>query len=174
MTRKQTPPEPGEYAIGYSKPPARTRFCKGVSGNPGGRPRGMTAGRANRLALNEAYRPVTIRDGKKTLTVPAIQAVLRSFVTLAVKGNGPAQRALIEVIQKIEQDIARQAKAEATSETNRSAMHKNVSEIEIARRIAFLLSLPFRKSGQPQLSPLGSSLLTGKDEAPGAGGSKQP
>jgi hypothetical protein len=39
--------------------------------------------------------------------MPAIQAVLRSQVALAAKGNGPAQRALIEVIQTIEREIAK-------------------------------------------------------------------
>jgi Family of unknown function (DUF5681) len=106
MTHKRTTPGPGKYAIGYGKPPSRTRFRKGTSGNPGGRPRGMTAGRATALAIKEAYRPVTVREGDKVITMPAIQAVLRSQIALAAKGNGPAQRALIEVIQTIEREIA--------------------------------------------------------------------
>jgi hypothetical protein len=66
----------------------------------------MTAGRANILALKEVYRPVTVREGDKILTLPAIQAVLRSMVAVAAKGNGPAQRLLIEVIQAIERENA--------------------------------------------------------------------
>jgi hypothetical protein len=96
----------GNDAVGYGKPPIRTRFRKGVSGNPGGRPRGVTAGRANMLALKEVYRPVTVREGDKILTLPAIQAVLRSMVAVAAKGNGPVQRFLIEVIQEIERENA--------------------------------------------------------------------
>jgi hypothetical protein len=30
----------GDYRVGYGKPPLETRFKKGQSGNPGGRPRG--------------------------------------------------------------------------------------------------------------------------------------
>src|ERR1700693_29747 len=108
MTDEPTTPRPGEYEIGYGKPPSRTKFPKGTSGNPGGRPRGMTAGRANRLALSEAYRLVTVREGDKILTLPPLQAVLRSMVTLAAKGNGPVQRALIETVQAIERELAAQ------------------------------------------------------------------
>jgi Family of unknown function (DUF5681) len=66
----------------------------------------MTAGRANMLVLKEVYRPVTVREGDKILTLPAIQAVLRSMVAVAAKGNGPVQRFLIEVIQAIERENA--------------------------------------------------------------------
>jgi hypothetical protein len=32
--------QPRDYAVGYGKPPVETRFQKGQSGNPQGRPRG--------------------------------------------------------------------------------------------------------------------------------------
>jgi hypothetical protein len=41
------------YDVGYGRPPWRTRFQKGQSGNPGGRKRGMTEERAKRLALRK-------------------------------------------------------------------------------------------------------------------------
>ena len=93
MTGKK---RPHDYEVGYGRPPVHTRFAKGKSGNAGGRPRGITPGRATALALKEIYRPVTVREGDKVIKMPAIQAVLRSQVALAAKGNGPAQRALLE------------------------------------------------------------------------------
>jgi hypothetical protein len=124
-----------DYEEGYGKPPVRTRFRKGQSGNPGGRPRGITAGRARALALKEAYRMVTVKAGDKITRLPALQAILRGQIALAAKGNGPAQRAVIEVVQAIEREVAAQAAAETKAKANERPM----SDLEAARRIAFLL-----------------------------------
>jgi hypothetical protein len=60
----EAPKNPGEdYDVGYGKPPQHTQFRRGQSGNPGGRPRGITAGRANAMALKEAYRMVAVKVG---------------------------------------------------------------------------------------------------------------
>jgi hypothetical protein len=79
----------------------------------GGRPRGVTAGRAKSLALKEAYRMVRVKVGDSIVFLPAIQAILRGQVALAAKGNGAAQRAVIEKVQAIEQELALEAAAEA-------------------------------------------------------------
>jgi hypothetical protein len=80
------------YEVGYGKPPVHTRFQKGVSGNPRGGSRKVKQRRARDLAIREAYRLVTVREGDRTMRLPALQAVMRSQVALAAKGNGPAQR----------------------------------------------------------------------------------
>jgi Family of unknown function (DUF5681) len=90
------------------------------------------------LALKEAYRPVSVREGDKVITLPAIQAVLRCQVALAAKGNGPAQRALIEAIQAIEREI----EAHVAPSGPARAKAPEMSELKVARRIAFLLSKP--------------------------------
>jgi hypothetical protein len=121
MTRPPKKPSSGGYEVGYGRPPSKTRFRKGVSGNPGGRPRGMTPARAKRLALQEAYKLVTVREGDKEYALPAIQAVMRQQVRLAAKGNGPAQRAVIAMIQAIEQE-AMQAATTATEISQNSSI----------------------------------------------------
>ena len=122
-----------EYAIGYGKPPEKSQFRKGRSGNPGGRPRGMTAGRAKALALKEAYRMVRVREGDRVVSVPALGAILRSLVALAAKGNAPAQRFVYEMVREIEQqELAVQAAPDTKERT--------MSERELARRIAWILS----------------------------------
>jgi hypothetical protein len=113
MTRPPQKPLPDIYKVGYGKPSSKTRFRKGISGNPGGRPRGMTAGRAKKLALREAYRPITVREGEKVRRLPIIQAVIRQQARSAAKGNGPCvYRKLdsaIVMMQPAEQRMRRDA-----------------------------------------------------------------
>src|SRR5215211_6054673 len=94
---------PSAYEVGFGKPPAHSRFRKGQSGNPSGRPRRQhDTQRAKTIALQEAYRLVPIREGDQVRKIPAIQAVHRAQVALAAKGNGPAQRAVLRIVQAIE------------------------------------------------------------------------
>jgi hypothetical protein len=90
------------YKVGYGKPPRHAQFRKGRSGNPGGRPRRAPTERVKALALREAYRRITVKEDGRVLALPAIQAILRSQVELAAKGNVQAQRAVFATIKTIE------------------------------------------------------------------------
>jgi hypothetical protein len=76
-----------------------------------------------------------VKEGDKVITLPAIQAVLRSQVALAAKGNGPAQRTVIEAIQAIE----REKDAHVAAKQRALASTPQMSDLEVARRIAFVL-----------------------------------
>ncbi len=134
--------KPSPYEVGYGKPPVRTRFRKGVSGNPRG---GSLVQRARALALKEAYRMVTVREGDKVTSLPAIQAVMRSQVALAVKGNGPAQRAMIAAIHAMEQELAAEAAAREKEEAERPPFNYT----DAARRIVLLIGLAYKEKGEP-------------------------
>ncbi len=121
--------------VGYGQPPVEGQFKKGKSGNPGGRPRRMTSGRATALALKEAYRTLTVRVGDVTVTMPAIQAILRSQVALAAKGNGPAQRFFFETVQAIEQNVAMQKPSNTPDAVSRS-----VSDMELAKALVLIFA----------------------------------
>jgi hypothetical protein len=112
MTRPPKRSSARNYQIGYGKPPGHTRFRPGVSGNPRGRPRGASAGRADRLALKEIYRLITVREGEQALTLPTFQAMMRQLARIALKGNGPALRTYFGIVQAIEHRLAMQAAVE--------------------------------------------------------------
>jgi hypothetical protein len=100
MSKEKKPP--GTSPIGYRSPPVHSRFRKGQSGNPTGKRRPDEAERAKKIICQEAYRLLTIREGDKVTRMPALQAVLRSQITSAAKGNVAAQRAVIKTAQEIE------------------------------------------------------------------------
>lgn len=114
----------GSYEVGYGKPPRRNQFQKGApSANPAGRPRKMPpasgvkleADQAKEIASAEAWRPVTLREGNKTVKMSTYQAVVRSMAVNAIKGNSTAQRRFIELVGQIE-DAKRKNQEEAMQE----------------------------------------------------------
>ena len=105
----------GAGPVGYGRPPVHSRFRKGQSGNPAGRKRQSEGERARKLILREAFRMLNLREGDKVTRIPALQAVLRSQIALAAKGNGPAQRAVVKTVQEIEAEVRAHGTTSAAS-----------------------------------------------------------
>ncbi len=102
-------PAPVTYDVGYGKPPAKSRFRPGQSGNPRGRPRGrknkapaLHEERLKAIILDEAYRTIKVNDGEKQISVPMAQAIVRSMAVTAAKGNTRAQRLFAELLATTE------------------------------------------------------------------------
>lgn len=87
------PGEKGGYEVGFGKPPKETRFRKGQSGNPRGRPKGAKTkpdvmhNRLQEIVLREAYREVPLREGTREIRVPIATAVMKSIAVNAARGN---------------------------------------------------------------------------------------
>ena len=104
---------PDTTSVGYGRPPAAHRFKAGQSGNPRGRPRKARSvadarpARNGSLAtdlvlLDEAYRPIQLREGDTPTTLSTVSAVYRAMAVAAVKGNRFAQRTFTERVQQAE------------------------------------------------------------------------
>ena len=94
--------------VGYGNPPVETRFKKGQSGNPNGRPKGSknkppSSQRAQDILLKEAYRYVEIQEKAGPVSMPMMQAVIRSLGLKAAKGNVGAQKLLYQAVTSVEQ-----------------------------------------------------------------------
>ena len=124
MSRKKEPAQDSN-PVGYGRPPVHSRFRKGQSGNPTGQRRHGEAERARALIRQEAYRLLTIREGDKVTRMPALQAVIRSQIACAAKGNVPAQRAVVKAVQ----DSEAEARARRTEGTANKRLNKDVNEI---------------------------------------------
>jgi len=125
---------PGQYSVGYGRPPLHSRFRKGRSDNPRGRPRGRTPARVFKLVVEELFHPVTVREGDLVFPLPAIKAVVRQTVRQALKGSSPAQRKLIEVAQKIAQEAA------IAADNKAEEMPEDISDADTARALAVFLA----------------------------------
>jgi len=83
------------YAVGYGKPPRNTRFQKGQSGNPRGRPKSSKTAQASLMkALAEQ---VEVTDKGRTRRISKHDLSMLQLVNKAAKGD---QRA-IELVMKL-------------------------------------------------------------------------
>ena len=97
------------YEVGYGKPPAVTRFVKGKSGNPRGRPKGsrnqmpaLNEERLRDIVIAEAYRTIKVKDGGRDVSVPMAQAVIRSMAVNAVRGDQRSQKMFTDLLNTTE------------------------------------------------------------------------
>ncbi len=100
----------GQYEVGYGKPPVSTRFVKGQSGNPRGRPRKskpqpprLSDAPSDGYLEEEAYRPVALRENGQGIELPTTQAVVRALAMGAIKGNRLSQKYFLERVARQEE-----------------------------------------------------------------------
>jgi hypothetical protein len=91
------------YEVGYGKPPIKSQFKKGKSGNPGGRPKIQNElPRDFQTSLgNELKALITVTENGKKKKMPQLQAVIKSQIAHAINGDKTATKHILDLAQKL-------------------------------------------------------------------------
>jgi hypothetical protein len=90
----------GDYEVGYGKPPRDTRFPKGQSGNPRGRPPGA---KNLKTLLSEALNePVIVTENGGRRKVTKRQAIVTQLVNRSATADFRAIKILLDIVRDIE------------------------------------------------------------------------
>ena len=96
-----------DYEVGYRKPPRHTRFTKGHSGNPQGRP--PEAKNLSNLLLQELNQRVIVAVDGKRKAITKWRAFIKQLVDRAAAGDWRAGKLILDLYSGIE------SRVEATS-----------------------------------------------------------
>jgi hypothetical protein len=141
------------YTVGRCKPPLHTRFKKGQSGNPTGRPRREKRPPSIETALKKGLdQPVTVIEDGKRRQITKFEAVVAQLINKAASGHLPSLKLLMPFLLKFAEAVAeedQEATAEAEAESYKR-IRKRLDEMLQRRREAELLL------GNPDLQTNGS------------------
>jgi hypothetical protein len=114
--------------VGYRKPPTRTRFQPGVSGNPEGRRKGSVNLKTDlRSELSER---IHIREGERSLKISKQRAMLKAMVAKALKGDARAATVVLTLVGRLfEPEVSEEIPALTSDD-------QAILERFLARRIA--------------------------------------
>ena len=93
-----------DYKVGYGKPPAKTKFQKGKSGNPSGRPKRKNPPKEpldfQKALIAELKSLMTINEAGNKKKVAKLQAIVKALVAGAFQDKG-MMKDLLNLMEKL-------------------------------------------------------------------------
>ena len=117
------PPEtPRDYVVGYGKPPVHSRFQKGRSGNPKGRPRG----RRNMSTLLSATLNgwVTVVENGRRKKITKREAIVTQLVNKSASADLKATQIVLAMLRDIESQADGPADPSAFTEADQEIIQR--------------------------------------------------
>ena len=108
------------YAVGYGKPPTHSKFAKGKSGNPSGRPKGSKKNLA--LVVQDVFeQTVSVGVNGKSKKVALVYAMVTKVVAMAMTGDPASMKMALNLYSTFysandDSDIASGSSFELTPE----------------------------------------------------------
>lgn len=112
------------YKVGYRKPPKHAQFRKGTSGNPKGRQRGTR--KLSSVLEEELAGRITVSEGGQKRTMTRQQAVVKRFVSEALRGNLRAVAVVLQQLASMEREGKWQANETPTNEQDVATIERFV------------------------------------------------
>jgi hypothetical protein len=156
MPKKHSNSASGSYEIGYRRPPKRYQFKGGRVANPEGinQHTAPSIARDMKQALErELNKQITIRRGKRSVTVRQSMAGVSTLVRQFVEGNPRARRDLIVLCEKLGVELV-----------SRDALHGALEDILSAEDQALLADFVRRHGGQYPIAADAAAELPAKAE----------
>ena len=124
------PETPRDYVVGYGKPPVHSRFQKGRSGNPKGRPRG----RRNMSTLLSATLNgwVTVVENGRRKKITKREAIVTQLVNKSASADLKATQIVLAMLRDVESLTDGSAEPAAFTEAD-DARQRLIDEIDRLR-----------------------------------------
>ena len=124
------------YQVGYAKPPRKTRFEKGRSGNPAGRMKGSK--NVSKLLLQALGEPVVVNENGERRRITKGEAMIKQLVNKGASGDARSiQLLLAEMRSRLESELPPDQASQETKDQLLMLERLTVEErIELRRLIA--------------------------------------
>lgn len=135
-----------EYEVGYGKPPKKTRFVKGRSGNPKGRPKGSKDFASNVREVLDAK--VGVTENGTTSEVTSQKATLLRLREKALNGDARALKMMLDLAKEQEDDDNARKIERGLNRTESDILERYVDECRKASSADNLKDQPMTENNE--------------------------